>query len=194
MRHRDLWPFRPKPHQDELLSSWMTRLAFGHGLKFSALLAIVGTDVNPATLDWKADLLLLQMLAERTTQSVAGLERLCLRLGKRAEDLLYRNSFGPALQYCSACLAESAYFRRSWRLSFVRFCARHRAVLADSCSQCGGFVRLEELDPAFGKLSVCRNCMHDLASDAPSYIDENLVLRATQLQNHFALILESLSS
>jgi TniQ len=191
MHTRDLWPFRPQPHEDETLSSWITRLAFGHGLSLSTFLTIVDTGVNTATLDWDADPLLLEVLAARTAQPLADLERRRLRLGNLAADLLYRNAFGPAVQYCPACLSETAYFRRSWRLCFVRFCPLHGAVLADSCSQCGGSIRLEELDPAFGKLSACRNCMHDLASDAPSYIDEERVMRAAQLQNHLALIIGS---
>ncbi len=191
MRNRDLWPFRPKPHEDELLSSWMTRLAFGHGLKLSTFLTIVGTGVNTAALDWAADAGLLRLLAERTGQSVVDLERLGLGLGvgNMAEDLLYRNAAGLAVQYCPACLSEAAYFRRSWRLCFVRFCERHRAALADSCSQCGASIRLEELDPAFGKLSACRNCTYDLASDPPYCIADERLMRVTQLQNHLALIL-----
>jgi hypothetical protein len=189
MPNEELWPFRPKPHEDELLTSWITRLAIGHGLKLSTFLTIVGTGVNTATLDWAADPTFLRLLAERTGQSAVDLERLGLRLGNMAEDLLYRNAAGLAVQYCPACLSEAAYFRRSWRFCFIRFCAPHRAALADSCSQCGVSIRLEELDPAFGKLSACRNCMYDLASDTPYYVAEERVIRVTQLQTDLARIL-----
>jgi TniQ len=39
-----LLPFRPKPHEDELLSSWLVRLARGYGMGIDDFLA--STDIG----------------------------------------------------------------------------------------------------------------------------------------------------
>jgi hypothetical protein len=176
------WPFRPKPYEDELLSSWLTRLALGHGLKVPAFLSIVGMQADLLTFDWGPEERVLRFLAEKTDVDPAHLSDLKLNFELGTEDFLYRNAVAPAVQYCPMCLAETAYFRRSWRVSFVRICQPHSAVLADRCSACGVAVRFEELDPAFGKISVCRNCLHDLASDQPRQVDSEIARRVSALQ------------
>lgn len=36
-----LWPIRYKPYRDELLTSWLIRLAWGHGLKVQTFCNLV---------------------------------------------------------------------------------------------------------------------------------------------------------
>jgi hypothetical protein len=187
------WPFRPNPYEDELLSSWMTRIALGHGLKLSAFLSIVGIETNPLTLDLDAAEDVLTFLAEKTGRDRSELLKLKLPFANGPKDLVYRNASGPAVQYCPACLAETAYFRRIWRVSFIRVCERHSTALVDCCGGCGAAVRFEELDPAFGKISVCRNCLRDLAFERAMVIDQKLANRLAGLQERlFSFSLGSL--
>jgi hypothetical protein len=113
-----LWPFRPAPFADELLTSWIARLAHGHGLRPAGLLQILEPACPEfAALDWKASRQVLALLAGHTGVSHSAIESLGLRLGSdpNLRDLLHDNWQGPALQYCGVCLAEGVpYYRRSW--------------------------------------------------------------------------------
>jgi len=156
-----LWPFRPAPFADELLTSWMTRLAHGHGLRPAGLLQIMQPACPDfAALDWTTHRELLALLAMRTGVSERVVETLVLDFGSdpSLRDLLHHNWQGPALPYCAGCLAEGVpYYRRSWRLACFRVCPRHRTALCDGCPYCGGTIRLDDLPPARG-LALCQNC------------------------------------
>jgi DNA-directed RNA polymerase subunit RPC12/RpoP len=161
-------PTRLWPLPDELLTSWIARLAHGHGLRAASFLAIVqpaGGDF--AALDWTADGELLALLATRTDVPRAIVESLLLRFhpAPGLHDLLHHNWQGPALQYCAACLAQGVpYYRRSWRLACVRVCPQHHAAMRDECPDCGSIVRLQDLPPAADGLARCQNCGHRLAT------------------------------
>lgn len=131
-----LWPLRPAPGPDELLTSWITRLAHGLGLRPANLLEIVWPDgCDFATLDWAAEPDLLAFLAERTDQPVDVLTAMQLKLGGDPSEFLHQNWNGPALQFCPACLSEAVpYFRRSWRLAFWRVCDVHHLALPDAAT------------------------------------------------------------
>jgi hypothetical protein len=174
-----LWPLRPAPLVDELLTSWMARLAHGHGLRPAALLQIL----EPAfpdfgTLDWTAPRELLALLAMRTGVSHRAVETLVLAFASEPNlrELLHHNWQGPALQYCAACLAEEVpYYRRSWRLACFRVCPRHRTALCDACPHCRGSIRLDDLPPTRG-LALCQNCGGGLAMPGASAPPQSALL------------------
>ena len=153
---KDVLPVRSQPRHDELLSSWIVRLAMAHGLKlhtFSTLLwdkrSIWNRDIDKC-----ADDKILKELARRTE---TPLERVRATTLATYEGLLYEqhNARGNTswimplgvyhrvrrlhgTQYCSRCLIEdkAPYFRRAWRLAFVTVCIKHRCLLFDSCPRC----------------------------------------------------------
>jgi hypothetical protein len=161
-----LWPIRPAPFADELLTSWMARLAHGHGLRPAGLLQILEPACPDfAALDWTAGRELLASLALHTGVSRRAVEALVLDFGSdpNLRDLLHHNWQGPALQYCAGCLTERMpYYRRSWRLACFRVCPRHHTALCDACPHCGCTIRLDELPPGPG-LALCQNCGCGLA-------------------------------
>jgi hypothetical protein len=162
----ELWPFRPAPFADESLTSWIARLAHGHGLRPAGFLEIIQPACPDfAALDWAADPELLAVLATRTDVPRPAIESLALRFDPdpNLRDLLHHNWQGPTLQYCAACLAEGVpYFRRCWRLACVRVCPQHQARLRDTCPHCGSMPRLEDLPPSTRGLGLCQNCGHAL--------------------------------
>lgn len=161
-----LWPVRLAPFADELLTSWIARLAHGHGLRPASFLEIVHPGcADLAVLDWTADGELLTMLATHTEVPLPAVESLWLRFHAElgCHDLLHHNWQGPALQYCPACLAEGLpYYRKSWRLACFRVCPQHHTAMHDECPHCGGIIRLLELPPA--ALALCQNCGYPLMS------------------------------
>jgi hypothetical protein len=64
---KDLWPIHSKPRNDELLSSWLCRLANGHGLSLKSFCAaVLPKRALQGNIDVKADLKLLKLLAKHT--------------------------------------------------------------------------------------------------------------------------------
>lgn len=150
------WPVRLKPQEDELLSSWLMRLAMVHGLKLHTFCSI--TFPNKAIwnrdIDKSADDKIKQILSDKTGVSI---ERVYATTLAAYESVIYEkhNHFGPSpwimpvgiyhrrrrkfgLQYCPRCLAEDKepYYRRKWRIAFIVLCERHSIQLHDRCPSC----------------------------------------------------------
>jgi TniQ len=153
-----LWPIHPHPLPDELLSSWMIRIAHGNGSKVHNFYAeffgrekqIWNRDIDHHAPPW-----LLEALEERTGVRRERIEQTTLR---NLESWVFeqftengitkgvlplgvfhrtRRSFGQ--QFCPLCFREDAqpYLRRSWRLALTVVCVRHGVRMQDRCSSCG---------------------------------------------------------
>lgn len=184
-----LWPVRYKPREDELLSSWLTRLAHGIGLKVQTLCnlefgnrrQVWNRDIDRLAPPW-----LLERLCRRTGVSPEAVAATTLRayegtLYKRYRasgtlpwvlglQMYHRRSTGYGLQFCPACLAESdaCHYRKTWRVALYTVCLRHQCLLLDRCPDCQAgiaFVRTELGQPEIRELPglhCCHSCRFDL--------------------------------
>lgn len=189
-----LWPAHPKPLPDELLSSWLVRIARANGLKLQTFcVQVFGQERQlwNRDIDRLAPAWLLRSLAERTR---TPLRRVVDTTLLRYQGTLYdrwratgqlrwilctgvyhrkRRAFGTL--YCPRCLTDDAepYFRTSWRVAVLCHCARHGVELLDRCPRCGeplAFHRRELGKPQSvdsGQMNGCHACGADLR-DAPT--------------------------
>jgi len=185
---RPLWPVHLKPLPDELLSSWLVRLACAHGLKvqtFSRLLAGSSYQIWNRDIDRNAPQWLLDALCRNTATSAEDGFGTTL---KAYEGKLYRSyhesyllqwilplqirrfkRIGYGLQFCPGCLVEDVdpYFRRRWRVAFYTWCSQHNAMLHDRCPSCGASVNFHRRDLGHphevdgGSLVQCHACDFD---------------------------------
>src|SRR5918911_766517 len=139
-----VWPAHVKPRRDELLSSWLVRLAAAHALKLHTFCALVWTrrkQIWNRDIEKCADDSILSLLAEKTATPPDKVTRTTLsdyqgRLYERHNPygntrwimpvgIYHRTRRRYGLQFCPRCLAEDKepYYRRAWRLAFVTFCA-----------------------------------------------------------------------
>lgn len=188
-----LWPIRYKPYPDELLTSWLVRLAWGHGLKVQTFCNLVfggqrqvwNRDVDRLAPDWLVDELAdrtgtpRQVAYDTTLRAYEGVLYPKFRAAGtlpwiQTLMMYHRRRQGYGLQFCPACLAEDEkpYYRKSWRVSFNTMCTRHRVMLHDRCPGCGApvmFHRMEMGRGSFsemGSMSGCHACGFPLA-DSP---------------------------
>ena len=186
-----LWPIHLKPLPDELLSSWLVRIAHGHGLKVQTFCNLVfggRRQVWNRDIDRLAPAWLLDELIDRTgtTREVAygttllayedwlyekmrisGASRWILTL-----QMYHRKRTGFGLQYCPRCLGQDRipYFRKRWRVAFYLICTKHRVRLLDRCPRCDSVVAFHRIE--LGKpnvfqvesLAVCHMCGFDLSN------------------------------
>lgn len=181
-------PVHLKPQKDEILSSWLVRLAMAHGMKVHSFCSIS----FPKNAVWNRDIDkcanddLLKSLSLLTATPVELVKQTTLA---GLEGFLYEkhNKYGPnpwllpvgiyhrkrvqfGMQYCSLCLSEDSipYFRRKWRLTFMVFCEKHKILLNDRCFKCQSSINFHrnELGDfhklAATSLTICHICQTDL--------------------------------
>lgn len=183
-----LWPAHPKPLPDELLSSWIVRIAEANGVKletmthllFGAYLLPWNRDVDRLAPKW-----LLKGICAHTGASYWDAYRMTLA-GYRTRLYPHRQDSGQlrwilpirinstkrdgyGMQYCPECLAtdKKPYFRRKWRVAFYTFCPEHRIMLRDCCPACGAAVTFYRRDfgrgiDEAGAICLCHQCQSDL--------------------------------
>ncbi|MGA9995644.1 MAG: TniQ family protein [Pyrinomonadaceae bacterium] len=205
-----LWPIHLKPMEDELLSSWLVRLARFHGLKLHKFSSTVwpGKQIWNRDIDKSADAEIVRTLSVKTGTPV---ERVKVTTLAAYEDILYEkhNLFGPSswimpvgvyhrtrkkfgLQYCPLCLAEDKepYYRRKWRLAFMVLCEKHHIVLYDRCSKCAEPINFhrDELGnhrkQVATSLTRCHVCRFDLRT-----FKKRSVISTTPTETKFTIML-----
>lgn len=188
----EVWPAHVKPRPDELLSSWLVRLAMAHGIKLHTFCSVTWPlkQIWNRDIDRSADLELLQTLSDKTA---TPLERVRATTLAAYESALYEEhkSLGPAawlmpvgiyhrtrrrcgLQFCERCLVEDTepYYRRKWRLAFTVACEKHHILLRDRCPSCYAPINFHrgELGDfrkfAAESLTVCNLCGFDLRASS----------------------------
>lgn len=180
-----LWPIHFKPLPDELLSSWLVRLAHSHGLKVQTFCNLLfgntrqlwNRDIDRLAPDW-----LLQALSDRTGTPIEGIFQSTLRSYEgwlypkmrtsstlqwiTALKLHHRKFEGYGIQFCPQCLTEDSepYFRKRWRVAFNTICVKHNCMLHDRCQNCGAGIAYHRLDVGHKdifdvfSLSTCHHC------------------------------------
>lgn len=149
----ECWPVTVVPAHDELLSSWLHRLALALALGLWESLVGASLDLGSGAWSARLDLALpATVLSLLHHQTGVGDEMItAVTIGsKKLRSLLLPLRLSPGstnadqkqatwLQFCPACLAEdeAPYFRRGWRRASVMTCRRHRGRLLDRCPSCG---------------------------------------------------------
>ena len=185
-----LWPIHFKPLPDELLSSWLVRLAHSHGLKaqtfcnliFGNRLQVWNRDIDRLAPEW-----LIAELSERTGTTTKQVMETTLQSYQgivyqrhRASGTLswiqslklhHRKFEGFGLLFCPECLAsdEEPYFRKFWRVAFNTVCMIHGCMLHDRCPDCSYGVAFHRNDMRHAQylttvsLKECHYCSFDLS-------------------------------
>jgi len=146
---------RPKPN--ELLSSWLTRLAHDHLLKAHTLgkMLFPGAHVWNTDLDRSASEGMLNILAERTSTPLSRVEQTVLRryegrLHSRTSassiahwllplGIYHRTRRYNGLLFCPSCLRKDGttpYFRTHWRLAITHICTDCGVCMQERCPEC----------------------------------------------------------
>lgn len=185
-----LWPIHLKPLPDELLSSWLIRLAHAHGYKVETLCRLLlgqGAAMWNRDIDRVSQLELLQAVMTATATSELQFKQTTLLaydgvLSEQSQTvgtgrwlvslfIFHRTRRKPGLMYCRLCLASDVdpYFRKKWRLACVTVCSLHKVDLEDTCPVCRSMLMPHRVDVGFqsymptDKLLIrCHKCGHDL--------------------------------
>lgn len=176
------WAIHVAMLPDELLSSWLVRVALAQGCDPMHLTGSLWPRWRAWTVDLDRGLRAdrLAMLAARSGLDASRLEAAMLHPllalvapSVRSEQAMWpwvlavgsrnRRRYG-GLQFCPSCLAEdmTPYFRRVWRLAWHVGCMRHDTLLADHCGRCRAPVEPHRVRAGDVTLCRCPSCGHDL--------------------------------
>ena len=160
-------PVAPRPFRDELLSSWMARVAGRYGLEpqiLSSFLAGQGGEIRRVD-DMEPDPGLLQLWARVCRIDPARLTRLSLvvRYPDRPRSWLVGDTEGP-VPSCLTCFdadwaaQRDSHMRARWRLADQIVCPDHREMLQDRCPCCRGRLRVSLRIRGSLLRPFCDNC------------------------------------
>nr|CBA30033.1 hypothetical protein Csp_A15130 [Curvibacter putative symbiont of Hydra magnipapillata] len=185
-----LWPVHPQPFGDELLSSWIIRLAHGNG--FKAQTFVYGYFENGKSMwardvDRTVDTQSMRILAERSGQTIERISAMSIDkyTGKVFEELRsgchvnwlmplgIRGRFfrRPGLMFCPACFRDSKepYLRTNWRMAWSTVCTVHSRLLFDRCPACEATLQPHLADRQYRRklnrqvsIANCAHCGFDL--------------------------------
>jgi hypothetical protein len=149
-------PFSPRPFSQELLSSWLLRVAAANCVSLNELL--VGFELRNRRLEFEGTI--DYRLTESTVEALAVFCRtpvrtihnmaIAYRAPKQSPRLLLRFtechrhcgracSIRARYAFCSSCLDEQTtiHVHWEWALSFLLFCPVHRSPMLEACPSCG---------------------------------------------------------
>lgn len=182
-----IWPAHPHPLPNEILSSWIVRVAAANGVRLQPLCwMLFGNAQSPwnRDIDRNAPPWLIKSFSQHTGINYWDIFHTTLvtyrtRLYPRRQSVgqlrwilpvkhhgMQRTAFGQ--QFCPECLAtdEIPYFRKQWRVALFTYCPEHHVMLYDACPGCsepvvifrGDFGReLKDAKPMY----VCHACGYD---------------------------------
>ena len=147
--HR-LWPVSFRPHRDEILYSWVARIAAVYGVSIEDLLPEKSPLNTVVTLVQEADPCTLKNLAASTGLSVKALAKRTLAganstwltdwwIGYFGSDLSPTMSQTPRVQFCPQCLigdAQTQFLRLRWQCAAMTICREHSMPLQEECMNC----------------------------------------------------------
>jgi hypothetical protein len=184
------WPRLVKPQDDELITSWLTRLARRHLLRFYSFCS----SYFPDTEYWNRDLdkqtssTICDIIVSKTGLSHGRIKemQLCSHVGKFLLSIgeskstwiiplnLYvvRRKHQTGLSICPLCLradGKTPYFRKIWRLSTSVVCEKCHVLLIDNCPKCKSEInflhseRGKKMQAPINPISYCWKCSFDLS-------------------------------
>ena len=181
----------PQPLEDELLSSWLTRVAIEHRRQLPIFLTLFvkkeGNQVSRRDLDFIFDEKFLENLASKSNLKIENIFQMSLRSEEgylfSCNDCLYpplqirkltdkRTHNG--LMYCPKCLAEDKipYFRKKWRYQFYNACPKHKVFLTDRCWRCYEKINFAKIKH-FKEICICHKCEKDFRENLVIKINSN---------------------
>lgn len=180
-------PKRFDYYEDELLSSYLSRVAIMYGVSprtfaETLLQAVKGrTAVSQRDMDSSIDDERLRFLAYKTRTTYEELFSLTLRsfTGILYEEIKihgatpflerFRMEGGipqrSGIKVCPDCMREKLYFRKLWRLAFYNVCHIHRKELLPYCPKCNSPFRVfSSHSHEFGTCFKCGTPVQELTS------------------------------
>ncbi|MFP3604654.1 TniQ family protein [Paraburkholderia sp. SIMBA_053] len=191
----------PKLIGNELLSSWVGRVAERHDVAPTTIMQLWGFAGPSSSLDFAIlEQEVLDRIARVTMhdpESIARASDLKSTILGQSDFLCLTNDMRlrrPIYRCCVVCLAEDRvpHFRYFWRLAYAFVCERHRCALIDSCFVCGELLDLTmrfsakiSVNDRHSCVGICNKCGAAYSTDVRDPLDFDVAEQMIAFQNWF---------
>jgi hypothetical protein len=214
-KQQKLLPVICKPYPNELLSSWLTRLAFKHGLNPKVFCQLIWQGKVSIDIDRHVKETQMQLLAQRTGLSFETIRQMTLwsfehkvfgemQEGKLREDWMLMGRrimerkrlpiVDSGVLFCPGCFQKGrTYFKKEWRIATSFVCVSCASYLLEGCPhcRCGSWlfddIPLKADQTLEQYLITCHNCGRDVSDCTIQQAPEALV----EMQRELYRIAES---
>ena len=161
----------PIPFEDELLSSWIIRMAYAHKthphtfvnqyLNYRPYAFFLAE--NDITLN--ADM--IKDIESKTYQKINVRSLMLTTYSGILQENIYPNNptiFFTHQKYCPICLREDkvSYFRKGWRTVFYNICHKHQCYLYEYCPACHARLDVSKMYDNQLPFTYCHRCGFEL--------------------------------
>ncbi len=184
------WPCFTKPYDNELLTSWLTRIARNHLVRFYSFCSsnFQGIEFWNRDLDQRQPEDFLNMIQQRCVLNELDLQsmlldsyatKLFLKLKESRPFWITPLNFYwqnrkhiYGLMVCPSCLkcdGISPYYRKNWRIASTTICSVCQTELIDACPQCNSSInfllaeRGNKFKAPIFPISSCWRCLYNLS-------------------------------
>lgn len=194
---------------DELLSSWLVRIANVYQIKLHTLCHAIWPykQIWTRNIDNSVDDEIINTLSDYTATPYNRIYNMTLKSfqGNIFEKHIqngntkwvlplgryHRINKMPGQQFCQLCLKEDIipYYRRSWRLGFITSCSKHKTILQNTCSQCGSPINFHRIPTESDSLIVCSECKSKFIES--TYVSSKASSKLSQFQRIIQTTMEN---
>ena len=184
------WPCFIKPGDGEMLTSWLTRLAHNHLVRYYAFCSanFSGTEFWNRDLDRRLPDAIKKKIISKSQLNNDIVASMCLNtfqpnvfladLEPRSywitQLLFYQKNrkHDQSMMVCTECFKvdkENPYYRKKWRLTISTICVSCGKNLIDECPQCGASInyllaeRGKKFQAPLFPITCCWKCLFNLA-------------------------------
>lgn len=180
--------FTIKPYENELLSSWLFRIAKRNYTNVSSLLHYHFKNKNMSIKDidlYKFNKKEIQLIKEIYSVSVkkhqlfkynSYLEEVITNTSRHVwistsnRNPYYKKFCG--IRFCPLCLKEKEYFHDTWRIMLFNICEKHNCFLLNSCEKCHSKIIYANNSYDI-PMYRCHNCFFDIRKSKLVFIKKN---------------------
>lgn len=161
----------PIPLEDEILSSWIVRVAYAHKTHphtfVNQYLNYRPYSFFISECDLTLDEAMINTIDEKCRYKIDLRSLMLITFSGYIQENIYYNNptiFFTHQKYCPICLREDKvpYFRKKWRVIFYNICHKHSCYLYEHCSSCKRKLDISKMHKNKLPYTHCHHCGFEL--------------------------------
>lgn len=170
----------PKPFENELFSSWLTRTAYAHNTHPHTFISLhLNFTVSHKNIDTCFSNEMINEISNKCSNKIDILKLTLKPYSGYLQENIINNGLNKLLchqRFCPICLREDkiVYFRKQWKIIFNTVCEKHKCFLYDKCPKCNTRIDITKMFNNKFSFKFCHKCGFDLSKSRKISISNNM--------------------